>query len=153
MIGPLRPALALALFACAASPRAHGLHLKAEEAGGGVIVVRAGYDPGGPVALADVTISPPGDGPPFQRGQTDVNGGFAFLPDAPGQWRITVNDGSGHRAELAVEYQPGAPPAAAAPAAKPVGPLWGLIPGVAILLGAAWLWRRRAPPDPRRHSG
>ena len=153
MIDPLRPALAVALFACTALAHSHGLTLARQEASGGVIVVRAGYDPGGPVALADVSISPPGDGPPFQRGQTDLNGAFAFLPDAPGPWRVVVNDGSGHRAERVVDYQPGAPVEAAAREAKPRGPLWGLIPGMAILLGASWLWRRRARPDTKRHSG
>ena len=41
---------------------------------------------------------------------TDAQGRFAFMPDAPGQWRIIMADNMGHRVEHAVEVSAGQSP-------------------------------------------
>jgi nickel transport protein len=51
---------------------------------------------------AKVTIFSPGTNQPFQVGNTDKNGRFCFYPDAPGEWRLTAEDGMGHRLEVRV---------------------------------------------------
>lgn len=64
---------------------------------GNAIVIRAGYDTGEPMSYSEVLIYSPRDGKiEFQNGRTDKNGSFAFLPDAPGEWRIVVSGEEGH---------------------------------------------------------
>lgn len=61
------------------------------------VVVKVGYDTGEAMRYAEVTIFSPRDKKiEFQNGRTDANGSFAFLPDMPGEWKIVVNDGTGH---------------------------------------------------------
>jgi nickel transport protein len=38
----------------------------------------------------------------FQSGRTDRNGRFCFFPDAPGDWKVVVDDEMGHRLEVRV---------------------------------------------------
>ena len=82
----------------ALSPRllyAHGMvhHFSREQA----TVIRAAYDDGEPMSYADVKIFGPGDTKfEHQNGRTDKHGCFAFVPDVPGQWRLTVDGGMGH---------------------------------------------------------
>ena len=38
-----------------------------------------------------------------QSGRTDAAGRFAFVPDAPGKWRVVVKDDEGHQAAAEVE--------------------------------------------------
>jgi nickel transport protein len=77
----------------------------------------------GGAALADVTaevFSPASDATPFWRGRTDRSGWVAFVPDAPGRWRVRVVDATGHGIVTDVDVPaPGAagtPPSAAPPA-------------------------------------
>lgn len=121
------------------------------------VVVEARYGDGTAVAFADTAVhSPAGDGE-FQAARTDANGRFAFLPDRPGPWRVSVDDGMGHRVELGVpiddRFLAGVPPAPLpAPTAPAAG--WRLLMGFCLLLGltGTWLWWRTrrsaaAPPD------
>src|SRR5690606_12976542 len=39
---------------------------------------------------------------PYQTGVTDPRGIFAFVPPEPGDWRIIIDDGYGHRAEQTI---------------------------------------------------
>jgi nickel transport protein len=60
------------------------------------------YSTGEPMSYAKVTIFSPGTNQPFQVGYTDKNGRFCFYPDGLGEWRVTANDGLGHRLEVKV---------------------------------------------------
>jgi nickel transport protein len=61
------------------------------------LVIVAEYDDGEPMSYCEVKIFfSTGEGKQHQNGRTDRNGCFAFIPDRPGEWRITVEDGMGH---------------------------------------------------------
>jgi len=68
----------------------------------GGLAVSCRYSTGEPMEYAKVTIFSPGTNQPFQVGHTDKNGRFCFYPDAPGEWRVTAEDGMGHRLEVKV---------------------------------------------------
>ena len=147
-------AIAVALLGLAAgSPtaaRAHGLYLSRTE--GRAVTLHAGYSTGAPVAYGEVMVFAPDDtATEFQNGRTDRNGDFAFLPDAPGPWRITVDAGMGHRVRLDLAI--GADAAKLPPAPPPnTGPLRILL-GLSLLanLGLAAAWRK-ASSKPKHAS-
>lgn len=68
----------------------------------GGIVIAAAYDSGDLMSYAKVTLFAPGAQLPFQSGRTDRNGRFCFFPDGPGQWKVLIDDGIGHRLTLPV---------------------------------------------------
>ncbi len=60
-------------------------------------VISAEYDDGEPMSYADVKVySPAGEKIEYQNGRTDKNGRFAFVPDIPGAWRVSIDGGMGH---------------------------------------------------------
>lgn len=62
------------------------------------------YSDGNPVSYAQITVwSPQEEAVEFQNGRTDKNGRISFLPDAPGVWRVDLNDGLGHATSVAYE--------------------------------------------------
>lgn len=88
--------------------------------------------------------SPGAPGEPFQTLRTDRRGRAAFLPDAAGEWRVVVDDGTGHRTELTIAVDS----EGTAPVAKRAGPAWTyrilvLAAAIALILAAAK--RRRRP--------
>ncbi len=83
---------------------AHGVEGKVTLFSGGVVIT-ATYDTGEPMSYAQVEIYAPDSKTKFQLGRTDRNGRFAFVPDAPGKWRVIISDGVGHQLELAVEVK------------------------------------------------
>lgn len=61
------------------------------------VVIRAAYDDGEPMCYAAVKIYASNNAKfEHQNGRTDKNGCFAFIPDASGIWRLTVDGGMGH---------------------------------------------------------
>ncbi|MCU0589825.1 MAG: DUF4198 domain-containing protein [Syntrophobacteraceae bacterium] len=67
------------------------------------VVITAEYDDGEPMSYAEVRIHPPAEAKAaHQVGHMDRRGRFAFVPDAPGQWRITIDGGMGHLVEASV---------------------------------------------------
>jgi nickel transport protein len=61
------------------------------------VLVTAEYDDGEPMGYAAVKVySPAGGKIEHQNGRTDKNGCFAFVPDSPGRWRITIDGEMGH---------------------------------------------------------
>jgi len=104
--------------------------------------------------LADVAWeawSPADPRNPWQRGRTDRKGWLAFVPDAPGRWRVRVIEETGHGLELFVEAGAAvtAPaPAAASPspgAAFVLRPLAGLAAIGGVFAALFLLYRRRRP--------
>lgn len=81
------------------SAHAHGVGHVTETAPAQAL--RFYYSDGTPVGFAEAIVLNPG-GDEFLVGRTDARGRFAFIPDAAGNWRITVSDGMGHRTEATV---------------------------------------------------
>ncbi len=72
----------------------HGVDIVPINGGTGI---EAKYDTGDPISHAEVTVySPENHKEPFQSGVTDKNGRFLFFPDSEGEWRVVVNDWTGH---------------------------------------------------------
>lgn len=120
MRGPSLPALVMAFavaFATLIVPsvsHAHGMNYAVLDAGK-VVAIRAGFSNGEPAAYGEVLVFAPGDDKTeFQNGRTDAKGRFAFLPDRPGQWKIRVDGGLGHRVEFTVDVKKADQPVAAA---------------------------------------
>jgi nickel transport protein len=78
---------------------AHGVEGTVQSGG---LAVACRYSTGEPMDYAKVTVLAPGSSQPFQVGHADKNGRFCFFPDAPGEWRVTAEDGMGHRLEVKV---------------------------------------------------
>ncbi|MBW2095226.1 MAG: hypothetical protein JRI80_10080 [Deltaproteobacteria bacterium] len=96
--------LLLLILALISSPLyAHGVKGTIDRGG---ICITAQYDTDEVMSYAKVTIRPPGKGLDFQTGRTDRNGRFCFFPDGNGDWEVIVDDGMGHRLELAVPIDP-----------------------------------------------
>ena len=69
-----------------------------------VVVVIAGFS-GHHHGLSggDVFIYAPGEAEKaFQTGKTDGKGKFAFIPTKAGEWKVVVDDGTGHRSEKVI---------------------------------------------------
>jgi len=102
-------AAAAVLALSAATASAHEtLH---EVQRGKAIAVKAYFVDGEVLAYAAYEVYSPADPEvPHQKGRTDRSGWLAFVPDAPGRWRVKVVDSSGHG--LDVEVDPSGGPAA-----------------------------------------
>jgi len=124
-----------------------------------VVVMEAGYSGHSHgISGGDVFIYAPGGAEKaFQTGKTDAEGKFAFIPDQPGEWRVVVDDGTGHKSEkvislgedffipekTVIESGPGAqeqevtPESTPAPSSEKVPILWKLLVGVSLVFGIA----------------
>lgn len=144
--------LALIVLVVASVARAHDLVVEAE-AEGRSVVARASYDGADPAGRAGFEIYSPGTASPYQSGVTDPSGWFAFVPAAPGVWRLVVDDGYGHRAEALVEWSNGGAAAADSRAPAGVAGRWrDALTGVSLIFGLVgfYLWRQAARPAPGR---
>lgn len=131
---------------------AHGVEGTMQPGG---LSVACRYSTGEPMSYAKVSLFPPGQSQPFQVGYTDKNGRFCFYPDSLGEWRLTADDGMGHRLEVKVpvtdlKAQNPAPPA---PAGTRVADTLGLrvLAGLAVILALSgflfWYQGLRARRD------
>lgn len=94
----LRPWIYAWAFLLAASGMAHAHGMFHEITRKETVVVTAEFDDGDPASYAQVKVySPDGGEVEYQNGRTDRKGCFAFLPDRPGEWRIEIDGGMGHR--------------------------------------------------------
>ena len=129
----------------ASQAQAHALYA-AHTWQGAVALVQFAYAGGEQPTYAKVEVYSPADSKvEFQNGRTDAQGRFAFMPDAPGQWRIIMADNMGHRVEHAVEVSAD-PTAQQAAAQNADNAASGATPGVGgfsiplrILLGLSLL--------------
>lgn len=148
---PARLAL-VALVALAATPAlAHEtLH---EVARGKAIAVKASFADGEVLAYTAYEVYSPADPKiPHQKGRTDRGGWLAFVPDAPGKWRVKVIDDTGHGLDVQVDSE--ATGAAQAPSASAVSsaafvlrPLLGLA-AIGAVFAALFLAYRRKGTTP-----
>lgn len=136
--------LALGLALSAPALAHETLH---EIARGKAIAVRAFFADGEPMAYAAYEVYSPADPKiPHQKGRTDRGGWLAFVPDAPGRWRVKVIEASGHGLDLEVDAgDPGTPRGPASGAAFVLRPLAGLAV-IGAVFAALYLRRRRKEP-------
>lgn len=136
----------VALWLCApALMQAHGLAVEWEPAAGAVVLT-CRYTSGDP-ADAEVLVYSPEDAEGiYQRLRTDVRGVAAFVPDAPGQWLVVVDDGLGHREAVDVPVGEAGPAPPETDGDRPL--TYRLVAAAALALGLlAWFARRRSQPE------
>ena len=141
----LATAAALALLPAGPAGAHEVLH---EIARGRAVAVRAYFADGEPLAYTPYEVYAPSDpGIPYQKGRTDRSGWLAFVPDAPGTWRVKVVDATGHGLDLEVD---GGGAAVAAQGAGGLGgaafvlrPLVGLLAIGAVFAALAFAYRRK----------
>ncbi len=115
------------------------------------VALRAYFADGEVLAYARYEVYSPADPKiPHQKGRTDRDGWVAFVPAAPGTWRVKVIDDTGHGLDVGVEV-PSTPAAAAAgrssaavpgAAAFVLRPLVGLA-AIAAVFGVLMVVHRR----------
>jgi nickel transport protein len=146
-VSPARAALAA--LALAIAPAARGHEVLHEEARDKAIAVHAYFADGEALAYASYEIYSPADPTiPYAKGRTDRSGWLAFVPDAPGAWRVKVVDSTGHGLDLVVDAGAGAgaakaPGAVAGTAAFVLRPLVGVAVIAALFGGLFALYRRK----------
>jgi len=146
----LAAALAAALL-CAVPASAHEtLH---EIQRGKAIALKAYFADGEVLAYTAYEVYSPSDPRiPYQKGRTDRGGWLAFVPDAPGKWRVKVIDDTGHGLDVQLDAE--AQGAAAAVAQPPSGgapdriafvlrPLLGLAAIGAVFAALYFTYRRK----------
>jgi nickel transport protein len=123
---------------------------------GKAIAVKAFFVDGEVLAYTEYQIFSPTDPRiPYQKGRTDRSGYLAFVPDAPGAWRVKVTDTTGHGLDLVVDVaapgadQPGRAAArgtdvaALASWAFAVRPILGVVLIAALFAVLVLLYRRK----------
>ena len=138
-------------LAAAPAPAHEALH---EVVRGKAIAVKASFVDGEVLAYTAYEVYSPADPRiPHQKGRTDRSGWLAFVPDAPGKWRVRVIDDTGHGLDVQVDAEPQGPaapaPAGGAPssAAFVLRPLLGLA-AVGAVFAALYLVYRRKDTTP-----
>jgi nickel transport protein len=103
---------------------AHGVEITDVTGQAGVRTLRFMYSTGEPMFFAVVKVYPPSaPEAAVQESMTDRDGYFSFVPFEDGLWRLTVEDGMGHRGETGVAAAGGAEAAEAARNTAPSGKL------------------------------
>lgn len=147
----LAAAAALLAFAAPTASAHETLH---ELQRGKAIAVKAYFVDGEVLAYTAYEVYSPADPRiPHQKGRTDRGGWLAFVPDAPGKWRVKVIDDTGHGLDLEVDATEAGGTAAAAPGAGALSsaafilrPLVGLA-AIGLVFAALFLtYRRKGTP-------
>jgi nickel transport protein len=141
--------LALACLLALSAGTAHAHETLHEVARGKAIAVKAYFVDGEVLAYTSYEVYSPADPKiPYQKGRTDRSGWLAFVPDAPGKWRVKVIDATGHGldVQLDAEAQGAAARASAGPAsglAFILRPLLGLAAIGAVFAALYFTYRRK----------
>ena len=92
------PMIIVALFVLGPAAYAHSIQFEIKKQAP-VVSVHAFFSETSPLAGSSVTIYAPGEDQPYQTGQTDRQGFFAFVPSVAGEWVLEIDDGHGHMHE------------------------------------------------------
>jgi nickel transport protein len=96
-----------ALLLVAPSPVAHAHEVLHTIERGKAMAVKVFFVDGEVLAYTEYQVFSPADPRiPYQKGRTDRSGYLAFVPDAPGAWRVKVTDATGHGLDLVVDVPP-----------------------------------------------
>jgi nickel transport protein len=86
-----------------ASVFAHGVEISDVTGQQDIYTIKFSYTDGTPMLFAKVKVFPPSSpDAPAQESIADRNGYFSFVNDEPGEWRLTAEDGMGHKGEIMV---------------------------------------------------
>ena len=105
------------------------------------VVLQATYGGTEPVPFAKVQVYSAADAKAeYQTGLTDKKGAFSFVPDSGGEWKIIIDDETGHRREVAVsvpvQFEAGDAQTVSSGAAR-----WErALLGVALIVGLTGFW-------------
>ena len=104
----LLPLLLLPLLLLSGFAPRHGIEVKIKWHSPALVATCTWSGGGGAVVGAAVEVySPDDEDEPYQKGETDRNGRFSFVPESAGKWDFTVDDGMGHREETRYILPPG----------------------------------------------
>jgi uncharacterized GH25 family protein len=134
--------MAVLLLPPAAAAFAHGVEVSGETGRPDVHTVRFTYTDGESMLFAKVKVFPPSSpDAAAQESAADRYGYFSFVPFESGQWRLTAEDGMGHRGEIFVTAagEAAAKPADAAPAGALPLPAAAAL-GLSLILNVFALW-------------
>ncbi|MDR2630103.1 MAG: hypothetical protein LBC60_04190 [Spirochaetaceae bacterium] len=82
---------------------AHGVDISEVTGRQDVYTIKFSYTDGTPMLVAKVKVFPPSSpDAPAQESIADRNGYFSFVNDESGEWRLTGEDGMGHKGEIVV---------------------------------------------------
>ncbi|MDR1319160.1 MAG: hypothetical protein LBJ90_06000 [Treponema sp.] len=116
---------------------AHGVEVFDETGKPEVHTVRFMYTGGESMLFAKIKVFPPSSpNAAAQESVADRYGYFSFIPFESGEWRITAEDGMGHRGEIFIPVAGGAA-AETAEAERNTAPADTLPRPVAIVLGVS----------------
>ena len=142
----LLPAIAALFFAGNHAADAHAVFAHVESPS---TAVRFTYDDGTPVADAEAEVFAPDQSTAFWTGTTDPNGRIAFVPDRPGAWTVSADDGMGHAATIRIRVDETG--VAIVTPERRLSRLSGLLAGVGVIFGlfglAAYRASRQARPS------
>lgn len=116
---------------------------------GNAVSVKAYFADGEVLAYTAYEVYSPADPKiPYQKGRTDRSGWLAFVPDAPGKWRVRIIDQTGHGLDVELDAAAAAAPSepqAAAPSrlAFVLRPLLGLAVIGAIFAALFFAYRKK----------
>jgi nickel transport protein len=125
---------------------AHGVEVS--EATGQVALrtARFMYSTGEPMLFATIKVfTPSRPDAAAQESVADVNGYFSFVPFENGDWRLTAEDGMGHKGEIIIAVADEAAPVetaaneAPSPSARLPGPVAAIL-GLSLILNIFALW-------------
>ena len=89
------------IFLCACESYAHGVGYKHSEMG--AVALEFFYSTGEKMSYREARVFSPKDSKfAAQKGRTDEQGRFAFIPDVSGDWRVIVRDEEGHQCEAKI---------------------------------------------------
>jgi nickel transport protein len=131
------------IFPCAAA--AHGVEVSEVTGQHGIRTVRFTYTDGTSMLFAKIKVFPPSSPDvPAQESIADRDGYFSFIPFENGSWRLTAQDGMGHKGEIVVtvatETEAAAADTAKAASAGKLPRLFGIVLGLSLILNIFALW-------------
>jgi nickel transport protein len=138
-------ALLAAAWIFPAPARAHGVEVSEETGRVAIRAARFMYSSGEPMLFAKIRVfAPSRPDSPAQESTADVNGRFSFVPFENGDWRLTAEDGMGHRGEIIIPVAgegetPGAAERKPAGAGKPPASIAAAL-GLSLILNIFALW-------------
>jgi hypothetical protein len=131
---------------------AHGVDISDMTGRQDVRTIRFYYTDGTPMLFAKVKVFPPSSpDAPAQESIADRNGYFSFVNDEPGEWRLTAEDGMGHKGEIMVTIAGETETKAGAQAASPGNKLpssFAAVLGLSLILNVFGFWyimKKRIP--------
>jgi nickel transport protein len=123
----------------------HGVEIADTTGSVALRTARFMYSTGEPMLFAKIKVyAPSRPDTPAQESIADLNGYFSFVPYESGDWRLTAEDGMGHRGDITITVADATEPAGAArnavPAAATLRTPVATLLGLSLILNIFALW-------------